>query len=96
MYRKTLRRRYIAIHSDLSEEWQRLICAHELGHALLHPGISRFWIDEHTFLYAGKYEREANRFAVHLLLGEEKLECDESVFDLFRRNGIPEEMHTYY
>lgn len=96
MFRRTLRRKYIAIHSGLSEQWQRFICAHELAHALLHPGISRFWIDEHSFFCAGRYEREANRFAVKLLLAEDNPQHGETVSDLLRRNDIPIEMSQYY
>ncbi|KWX77016.1 zinc peptidase [Paenibacillus riograndensis] len=96
MFRKTLRRKYIVIHSGLSEEWQRVICAHELAHALLHPGISRFWIDEHTFFRVGKYEREANQFAVRLLTVNVFFEPGESISDLFLRNNIPNELSEFY
>lgn len=50
LYYRRLRRRFIIIHNDLPEEWQRVVCAHELGHDRLHSGLSQFWIDEHTFL----------------------------------------------
>ncbi|GKS14736.1 ImmA/IrrE family metallo-endopeptidase [Paenibacillus chitinolyticus] len=96
MYHKKLRRKYIVIHSRLSKYWQRVICAHELGHALMHPGISRFWMDEQTFFAAGKYERQANQFAVKLLIGDDKLNADETIFDLLQRNGIPEELHIFF
>jgi len=96
MYRKTLRRKYIVIHQDLDDNWRRIICAHELGHAILHPAISRFWMDEQTFFCAGKFERQANRFAVHLVTAQDPLAAGESVFDLLTRNGIPEELHSFY
>ncbi|WP_438435446.1 ImmA/IrrE family metallo-endopeptidase [Gorillibacterium sp. sgz500922] len=96
MYRKTLRRKYIVIHRDLSEEWQRVICAHELGHAILHPGVSRFWIDEHTYFFVGKYERQANQFAVRLLTSQDSLLPGEGLPEMLRRNCIPEELHSFY
>jgi Zn-dependent peptidase ImmA (M78 family) len=97
MFRRTLRRKYIVIHSGLSENWKRVICAHELGHALLHPGISRFWLDEHTFFFVGRYEREANNFAVQLLTAMDSMESDDdTVFKLFMRNGVPEELIEFY
>lgn len=96
MYRKTMRRKYIVINQDLDEVWRRVICAHELGHAILHPAISRFWMDEHTYFNAGRYERQANRFAVHLLSGYDKPAVGESLADMLFRNGIPEELHSFY
>jgi hypothetical protein len=88
MYYRKLRRRYA--------EWQRFICAHELGHDRLHPGLSRFWLDEHSLFKAGKYEREANKFAVQLLTAGEAIGPDETIIDLFRRSGIPDEILRFY
>lgn len=53
LYIKKLCRRYIVIHEDLDEQWQRFVCAHELAHDRLHPGMSRFWLDEYTLFNAG-------------------------------------------
>ncbi|WP_281890955.1 ImmA/IrrE family metallo-endopeptidase [Paenibacillus sp. YYML68] len=96
-YLRTLRRRYIAINNALSDEWQRFVCAHELGHDRLHKGMSRFFLEEATFFNPGRYEREANQFAVNLLLHQSgTIECHESVENYFARNGIPREMTRYY
>lgn len=43
IYYRKLKRRFIVIHNQLSSEWQRFVCAHELGHDRLHQGISRFF-----------------------------------------------------
>ena len=43
LYFRKLRRRFIVIHSELPPEWQRFVCAHELGHDRLHKGINRFF-----------------------------------------------------
>ncbi|MCZ8513467.1 ImmA/IrrE family metallo-endopeptidase [Paenibacillus filicis] len=96
IYFHKLRRRCIFIHDKLDEPWQRFVCAHELGHDRLHPGFSRFWLDEHSFFHAGKYERQANQFAVWLLIGKDQLEEGESWYDLCKRNGIPDEMHSFF
>ncbi|BFH16542.1 ImmA/IrrE family metallo-endopeptidase [Paenibacillus melissococcoides] len=96
LYYSKLRHRYIVIHNKLCEDWQRLICAHELGHDVLHSGISHFWLDEHSFFNVGKFERQANKFAVHLLAHGDMLQPGESVSDLLRRNFIPEEMQKFY
>ncbi|MCR8964783.1 ImmA/IrrE family metallo-endopeptidase [Brevibacillus halotolerans] len=34
-----LRRRFIVIHDDVHNEWQRFVCAHKLGHDRLHKGF---------------------------------------------------------
>lgn len=95
-YLRTLRRRFIAINSNLSEEWQRIVCAHELGHDQLHRGMSRFFLNEKTFFSAGKYEVEANEFAVNLLLYDQRPEEDEAMSHFFARNNLPVEMIKFY
>lgn len=96
LYIKKLRRRYIVIHEDLDEQWQRFVCAHELAHDRLHPGMNRFWLDEHSLFNAGKFERQANKFAIRLLTFGDRLNRDESIIDLLRRNGVPEEMKRFF
>jgi len=95
-YYRKLRRRFICIHKDLSDEWKRFVCAHELGHDRMHKGISRFFVDEHSFFLPGKLERQANEFAVTLLLSENKIEAGEPLHNLFLRSGIPTEMTDFY
>lgn len=96
LYYRVLRRRFIVLHNGLNEYWQRFICAHELGHDRLHPGFSRFWLDEQSFYNAGKYERQANQFAIKLLTAGDSLKSGETIKELLRRNGIPEEMEKFY
>ncbi|EHB65229.1 ImmA/IrrE family metallo-endopeptidase [Paenibacillus lactis] len=96
LYYRKLRRRYIAIHEGLDEPWQRFVCAHELGHDRLHPGISRFFLDEHSFFTAGKLERQANKFALRLLTSGEYIQQGESVEEFLRRNNIPPELSEFY
>lgn len=95
-YYRKLRRRFIVIDSGLDEEWQKVVCAHELGHDRLHPGLSRFWIDEQTFFNAGKFERQANTFAVKLLTHTIDQEQDEPTEHYLLRCGIPKELHDLY
>ncbi|PZD96393.1 ImmA/IrrE family metallo-endopeptidase [Paenibacillus sambharensis] len=95
-YLHTLRRRFIAVNQNLSEVWQRVVCAHELGHDQLHRGISRFFLDEQSFFVAGRYECEANQFALRLLLKNEKPLQDEPSEHFLLRNHIPPEMARFY
>jgi len=96
MYIRQLRRRYIIIHHDLNDHWRRFVCAHELGHDRLHPGLNRFWLDKHTLFNPGKYERQANKFAIRLLIANDPPRRGETISEVLRRNGVPEEMARFY
>lgn len=63
----------IHINSDLPKIRQRLVCAHELAHAFLHPELNLSFMTKNTFMLPGRYERQANIFASKLLLPDEKL-----------------------
>ena len=78
-FKKILRRKYIFINSELSEFDQKLVCAHELGHAVLHSSNKiQFLIDNTKLLRKSKIEDEANLFASWLLFpsddGDDKVE----------------------
>lgn len=64
----------IYLDSELDEDTTRFVCAHELGHSLLHRGLNRIFMDTRTFLVSGRYETEANRFAVDLIYSDEELQ----------------------
>lgn len=96
LYMRKLRRRYIVIHEELDDPWKRFVCAHELAHDRLHPGFSRFWLDEHSLFNAGKFERQANKFAVRLLTVGDSPKRGETITELLRRNGVPEEMSKFF
>jgi Zn-dependent peptidase ImmA (M78 family) len=96
IYYRKLQRRLIVIHNQLSCEWQRFICAHELGHDRLHRGLSRFFLEEHSFFNPGKFEVQANRFAVKLLTSSSDIHPEETIEHFCSRNGIPDEMHKFY
>lgn len=62
-------KRYIVVNSALSLILKRTVCAHELGHDMLHRELSVGGIRENTlFLSGNKTEREANLFAAEILL----------------------------
>ncbi|MGN1339591.1 MAG: ImmA/IrrE family metallo-endopeptidase [Oscillospiraceae bacterium] len=62
-------RRYIVVNRALKPLLRRTVCAHELGHDLLHRELSAGGIRENTlFLSTNKTEREANLFATEMLL----------------------------
>lgn len=72
-YTKKYRIKTIHINSSLSESEQRFACAHELGHALLHPDANTPFLTKYTYLSVDKYEIEANKFALELLVPDELL-----------------------
>lgn len=63
----------IYVDSSLPEYEARFVCAHEIGHALLHRGCNRIFMDSHTYFAVNRYEIEANRFAVDLLFDDDDL-----------------------
>ena len=79
-YSKALRTKFIHINCDLDEYQQKFTCAHELGHALMHPDLSTPFLRESTLFSVDTLEVEANRFAACLcyppnLLAEEYEGC---------------------
>lgn len=93
---RVFRRKFIVINRNAPEEEQRFICAHELGHMLLHRGMNHYFITRETYFAVGKYEREANEFAVKLLTCAEQAEHGESLAWYLRRCGVPPEMDRFY
>ena len=47
-YNQCFRHKFIHINQDSSEEKQRFTCAHELGHAILHPEANSPFLRENT------------------------------------------------
>ena len=63
----------IYIDSSLDDHAARFVCAHEIGHALMHRGLNRIFMDSHTYFQTNRYEIDANRFAVDLLYDDDAL-----------------------
>lgn len=67
-YSNVLNMDFIYINRRLSRARQRLVCAHELGHAVLHPGVNSLFLSRSTQINGEKLERQADLFAAHLLI----------------------------
>lgn len=63
----------ICISESLSEEEARMVCAHELGHFILHRKVNSVLLKNTTFQNMNRYEIEANRFAAYLLIPKNEL-----------------------
>lgn len=68
--------RFVVINSNLSYEEQKIVAAHELGHAVLHEDFAKDSQICDTMLYdmSSKPEFEANLFAAYLLVSDKDLE----------------------
>ena len=73
-YQYFQRNNLIYIDESLPIQERYFVCAHELGHMLLHKKINAVFLDSRTFLKSSKYEIEADRFAMNLLLPDCEIE----------------------
>lgn len=94
-YMKNVRHQVISINNDINDQLKKFVCAHELGHAILHPNENTPFLSKNTLISKDKIETQANFFAVRLLLYDKNLEDYETRFDILRKNGIPLEMERY-
>lgn len=85
---------FIHINQNLSSDEQRFVCGHELGHGVMHPDINTPFLKRHTLFSTSKIEREANTFAVELLLPDDVLRefNDCSIYSIAANRGIPPEL----
>lgn len=85
------RMKTIHINENAPEDLKEFICAHELGHAILHAKVNTPFLSAYTLCSVGKIERQANTFAVELLLSDDYIrdnaEC--SLYNLAASRGIP-------
>lgn len=59
---------FIYINNSLDKYAQRAICAHELGHAVLHTNLNIRFMSECTLFSKNKFEYQANLFGAYLTL----------------------------
>lgn len=72
-YNKAYRQKMIHLNDELDDEERRRTCAHELGHSILHPESNTPFLRANTLFPIGRYEKEADYFAVDLLYSDEQL-----------------------
>jgi len=93
-FNKYKRIKIIHINQEISEAEQQFTCAHELGHSILHPVVNTPFLKRNTLFSISKIEREANEFAVELLLPDSLLSEyeDLSLSQIAATCGIPPEL----
>lgn len=93
-YQYFQRNNIIYIDENLPYHEQLFVCAHEMGHMLLHKKANAIFMDSRTFLNGSRYEQEADLFAVHLLIGDDVIleHSDCTVEQLSRLLGYEKEL----
>lgn len=88
--------KYVVINEKLSEEDQRVVAAHELGHIVVHNTDLKIgaFRDNDIYMATGKKEREANFFAADFLIADEDVidlmkTCDANFFNVAKELLIP-------
>lgn len=72
-YQYFQRNNIIYIDEELSDNEKLFVLAHELGHMMLHKKSNAIFMDTRTQFNTTKYEIEANKFAMELLISDDSL-----------------------
>ena len=93
-YQYFKRNNIIYIDESLSRHDQQFVCAHELGHMFLHKRSNALFMDTRTQFNTSRYELEADRFAVNLLISDSVFEeySDYNTDQLSRLLGYDEKL----
>ena len=96
-YQRIHRCHIIYIAEGLTEFERSFVCAHELGHSFLHSEANAAFIDSRTHLVKAKYEHEADRFAIDLIMPDERFSefMYMPVHDIAESLGISDELANY-
>lgn len=90
------RSKFIILNCSTSDELLPFVCAHELGHTVLHKGVNTPFLKSNTLFSIDKIEREANIFAVELLLPDSIIIDNEGInfYTLAQCAGIPKGLES--
>ena len=72
-YQYFQRNNLIYINENLSEHEKTFECAHEMGHMFLHKKANAIFMDTRTHFNSDRFEVEADKFAMDLLVGDDIL-----------------------
>lgn len=92
-YSNVMNMGFIYLNCELDELERRIVCAHELGHATLHPCSNSLFLSRNTFFLPSKLELQADKFAAELLLSDDLLleisNDDSTIEQLAARVNLP-------
>lgn len=93
-YQYFQRNNIIYIDEHLPEHEQKFVCAHELGHMLMHRKENTVFMDTRTYLKTMPYEAEADKFAIELLVPNEIIleNWQYTISQLSRLTGYDEKL----
>lgn len=93
-YQYFKRNNIIYIDELLPKHEQAFVLAHELGHMFLHRRTNTIFLDTRTHFITQKYEIQANRFAVELLISDEFLSehSEDTLEQISRLTGYGEDL----
>lgn len=96
-YSKKFRIKQIVLNCNLSEKDERFVLAHELGHAIMHENLNTPFLMENTLLSKNKFEKEANTFAIELLVPDIEIieNPDLTIGQMARMTGYSEDILKY-
>jgi len=72
----------IHINSSIDESEMKYICAHELGHAILHKSLSLGFFNSNSMQIINKYEIQADKFAAEILIDHEVYDNEYSELNI--------------
>lgn len=81
-YQLCPKNKVIHLNDNLIELDKIIVCAHELGHAILHTKLNILFLEHNTFYIKNRYEKEANKFASELLISNFLLEEYPNYFNI--------------
>ena len=82
----------IVVNRNLPRHIQKFVVAHEIGHSILHPDTNAFL--SNSFCPRDRQERDADRFAIHLLLTDDMVNTykERTVDNWASILGLPREI----
>lgn len=93
-YQYFQRNNIIYIDENLPEHEKLFVCAHELGHMFLHKKSNAIFMDTRTHFNTSKFEAEADKFAIQLLLSDDLINSykEHNVEQISRITGYNERL----
>ena len=72
-YYHAYRVKQIFLNCNLHKHCEKIVLAHELGHAVMHPNSNTPFFRNNTLMSVDKMEIEANTFGIHLVISDDDL-----------------------